>query len=108
MDTIKAVVEWAPSSVIATFILILLWLIKSGVKKTYEEIVNMLKQIQKKIDIFDSQLAETRNQFKDGIHEIKLQLKDFVPFRHYLDFQQEVKEELSLIREKIAKYEHRQ
>lgn len=118
MDSVKAVVDWVPPAITTAIISGLLLLIgyiavkvagviKFVVNKTYTEIMTMLKQIQEKFVVLESQLHDSRIQMKDGINELKLQMSGLVPSHEYHEFSREIRHELSALREKIARLEDR-
>lgn len=118
MDSVKAFVDWVPPSMIVVVLSVLIALlcfvtvsaakmVKFVVNETYSKIKEMLKQIQDRFNIFEVQLHDTRSQMKDGINELKLQISGLVPFHQYHEFSKEIREELSSLREKIARLEDR-
>ncbi len=111
MEFGNEMIKWIPQTVmygLLCFIAInTARVIKFVVNKTYQEIMNMLKQIQDRLSIFEVQINDARAQFKDGINELKLQMSGLVPFSQYHDFTADVKDELALLREKIARLENR-
>lgn len=118
MDVTKEVVSSINPNALATIVVLLLslmfWLsaktakfFQSVVHKEYKEIMTMLNKIQEKFISFESQLIDTKSQMKDGINDLKLQISGLVPFSEYHEFSKEIKEELTTLREKIARLEDR-
>ena len=118
MDVGSEITKWVPPAVlyalligcISVFVFIAVkvaGLISFIVNKTYKEIMTMLREIQEKMGYFEGQLADVRYQFKDGINELKIQMERFVPAGNFNDTVKEIKDDLVVLREKIARLENR-
>lgn len=111
MDVYKDLINWVPQTVLCGILCLVaistVRIVKFVVHKTYKEIMDMLKQIQERLSSNESRINNISEQFKDGLNDIKLQISGLVPFNQYHDFASEIKDELSTIREKIARLENR-
>ena len=111
MDITRDLINWGPQTVLCGILCLVAIstarIVKFVVHKTYKEIMDMLKQIQDRLSANESRMNNLSEQFKDGLSEIKLQISGLVPFDKYHDFTTEVKEEISVLREKIARLENR-
>lgn len=111
MDAYKDFINWVPQTVLCGILgliaVLSVKIVKFVVHDKYKELIHMLTELKKELDLNKSSINNISEQFKDGLNEIKLQMKGMVQFGEYREFTSEIKEEISIIREKIARLENR-